>query len=542
MSGIPPLNAAGSILSLFDGRQDCFGEQADNGAYYTQKKKLTQREIEKHLLGEKTIGVYLLKKGRVTFAALDFDSKGPQAKEAILYCQRWLNGWAIPSFIEPSGNKGLHLWVFFKDWVSADKVRKVLFYLLESLESDTGISEPEGHPIEIFPKQSGGVDLGNLIKLPFGIHRVTGKRTRFITHDNHIIELDDILASPAINEDILDVIIENIPGLPDTAHEPTQQPQGQGLPCFSNTSATIIEEGARHAIGFRRSVHLFRQGHAKDAAEALMILWDEENCRPSIGAKVIKRNITSAYSGKYGFGCLDPIIQKYCDPSCPIHKKRHLQTDNPPEGAPESEVGPIREILTHPPKWEVTARVIVDDENHEATVILTTTELFSLKVVQNRFFERLRVRLFTNMKPGDWINYIQSLGISGKIEVEDAPYDASKEEMVAKRIYDWLGTTPKAISESDVMAGRPIDRSGRYYFLPEAVEDMLKRRYHISIGRDDLYLTIRNIGGAIGRDKGTLVKFSHKTFRAWSLPHIVVEEPNTQQQLDTDDPDAELDF
>lgn len=548
MSGIPPLNAAGSILSLFEGRQDCFGEQAVTGAYYTQRKKLTQREIERHLLGEKTIGVYPLKKGKVTFAALDFDSKGPQAKEAILYCQRWLNGWAIPSFIEPSGNKGLHLWVFFKTWVSADKVRKVFLHLLQCLENDTGISEPEGHAIEIFPKQSGGVDLGNLIKVPFGIHQITGKRTRFVSHDNQIIELEDLLASPIIDEVILDAIIEDIPEgqLPDYSNtEVLQQSQTQGLPCFANTSATIIEEGERHAIGFRRSVHLFKQGHAKDAAEALMILWDDENCKPPIGTKVIKRNITSAFSGKYGFGCLDPIIQKYCSPECPIHKKRHLQTDNPPEGALESEIGPIREILTYPPKWEVTARVLVDEQNHEATVMLTTSELFSLKVVQNRFFERLRVRLFTNMKPGDWVNYLHSLGLSGKIDVEEAPYDASKDEMVSKRIYDWLETTPKAINESDVMAGRPVDKGNRYYFLPETVEDMLKRRYHISINRDDLYIIVRNIGGAIGRAKHTVFRIGNKTFRAWSLPYSI-KEPDEQQiaQPDTvvDDPDAELDF
>ena len=547
MLGIPPPNAAGSILSLFEGRKDCFGEQTNTGTYYAKRKKLTQQEIEKHLLGEKTIAIYPLKKGKVTFAVLDFDSKGPQAKEAILYCQRWLKGWAIPSFIEPSGNKGMHLWVFFKTWVPADKVRKAFLYLLRCLEDDTGISRPEERSIEIFPKQSGqsgDVEFGNLIKIPFGIHRITGKRTRFInSYNNRVIELEELLASPTIDEAALDAIIEDIPEdqLLDT--EVSQQAQTQGLPCFVKTSTAIIEEGERHVVGFRRSVHLFKQGHTKDSAEAMMLLWDEKNCRPPIGAKTIKRNINSAFSGKYGFGCLDPIIQKYCSPECPIYKKRHLQTDSPSQGA-ESEIGPIKEILTYPPKWEVTARALVGEQNHETTVIFTTSELFSLRVVQNRFFERLRIRLFTNMKPGDWVNYLHSLGLSGKIDVEEAPYDASKDEMVSKRIYDWLETTPKAMSEADVMAGRPVDKGGRYYFLPETVEDMLKRRYHISIKRDDLYIIVRNIGGSsLGRDKHTVFRMGNKTFRAWSLPHRtkeVAEHQNTQS--DISDLDAELDF
>ena len=155
------------------------------------------------------------------------------------------------------------------------------------------------------------------------------------------------------------------------------------------------------------------------------------------------------------------------------------------------------------------------------------------------------MRLFTNMKPGDWVNYLQSLGVTGKIDVEEAPYDASKEEMIIKRIYDWLETTPKAISESDVLAGRPVDKGNRHYFLPESVEDVLKRRYHISINRDDLYIIIRNIGGAIGRDKGTLVRFSGKIFRAWSLPYQIKKSDDQQiAQVDAvvDDLDAELDF
>lgn len=518
MLGIPPLSAAGSVLSLFQGRQDCFGEQAGNGAYYTQRKKLTQREVEKHLLGEKTIGIYPLKKGKVTFAALDFDSKGPQAKEAVLYCQRWLNICGIPSFIEPSGNKGIHLWIFFKKWVCADKVRKVLYHLLASMEEDTGIHNTEGHPIEVFPKQSGGVDLGNLIKLPFGIHRVTGNTTRFVNCANEVLLLDDLLVSPEISEDILDTIIDDIVVRVDATSAVSNAAQAQGLPCFSDMSNTSIVEGARHAIGFRRSVHLFKQGHSKDAAEAMMILWDKENCNPPIGQKTIKRNITSAYSGKYGFGCLDPIVQKHCNDSCPIYKKRHLQTDNPIEGAPESEIGPIKEIMTVPPKWEVTARVLLNDENHEATVMFTTSELFTLKAVQNRFFEELRVLLFTNMKSNDWVNYIQSLGVSDKIEIEDAPYDASKEQQILRRVYDWLAATPKATTEPDIIAGRPVEKTGRFYFQPESVEDMLKRRHQISVDRNDLYIIIRAAGGAIGRDKNTLFRIGEKVFRGWSLP------------------------
>ena len=163
------------IAVLFEGRRDYHVEQRSNGDYL-KVVGLTLEDIRQHLAGAKTIGVYPLKDGKVTVAVLDCDTKTPQARESVLYCKRWLEKWGIRSFIEPSGNKGSHLWIFFKDWVSAQKVILVLSYLLHKMSEDLSSTVP----FEIFPKQAGGVEFGNAIKLPFGIHRKTGLRTFFL--------------------------------------------------------------------------------------------------------------------------------------------------------------------------------------------------------------------------------------------------------------------------------------------------------------------------------------------------------------------------
>src|SRR5262249_3938263 len=76
--------------------------------------------------------------------------------------------------LEDSGFKGRHLWVFLEQPEPAG----TLHLLGRLLLAGQPPLLPGGLPLEFFPRQSErkGKGLGNLIKLPLGIHRRTGRR------------------------------------------------------------------------------------------------------------------------------------------------------------------------------------------------------------------------------------------------------------------------------------------------------------------------------------------------------------------------------
>jgi len=85
----------------------------------------------------------------------------------------------MPPLMEDSGYKGRHLWLFFEVPEPARVVHQFGSLVLRTFDVRTPDIQ-----IEFFPKQgSVGGGLGNLIKLPLGIHRRTGRRSRFLQPD-----------------------------------------------------------------------------------------------------------------------------------------------------------------------------------------------------------------------------------------------------------------------------------------------------------------------------------------------------------------------
>ncbi len=76
---------------------------------------------------------------------------------------------------ENSGYKGRHYWVFLEEPETAD----VLHLFGRLLLASQAMQLPPGMHLEFFPKQARvrSKGLGNLIKLPLGIHRRTGYRS-----------------------------------------------------------------------------------------------------------------------------------------------------------------------------------------------------------------------------------------------------------------------------------------------------------------------------------------------------------------------------
>ncbi|GAB6190132.1 hypothetical protein JCM30566_18750 [Marinitoga arctica] len=186
----PSSNLIRRFMELFSGREDVFSIQFDNG-YKPVRRPLNYKDVIQHLKGEKTIGIYQLKKDNsIKFAAFDIDIKKSYLHDENKYIYEEnsrkvakkliseLNNENINNYIEYTGNRGYHIWMFFDTPILSYKVKIIMEKILERIDLEEGID------VEVFPKQTelnGG--LGNLIKIPLGIHRKTGKKCLFVNEN-----------------------------------------------------------------------------------------------------------------------------------------------------------------------------------------------------------------------------------------------------------------------------------------------------------------------------------------------------------------------
>ena len=166
--------------SLFRGREDVFAVRwqksgTDITGYTpvipdrnkTAYKPLTQGDIEQHLLGNVTLGIYpLLKDATSHFIVADFDEKSwkSDAQALVGVCAHY----GVPVTLETSrSGNGAHVWCFFEKPIKASKSRKLFLTLLREAKCIDDYARNESFD-RLIPNQDmhSGKGLGNLIALP----------------------------------------------------------------------------------------------------------------------------------------------------------------------------------------------------------------------------------------------------------------------------------------------------------------------------------------------------------------------------------------
>lgn len=187
------------FLELFRGRPDVHARQwaAPTGGfgYNPVAAPLSPALVEEHWRGRQTLGVYQLDENcNVRWVAFDVDVRSDLVATALKQRARWqaLMGAAfrtaaaiadlcamegLKTVVEYSGFKGYHVWLPLSRPCPAAEARE--FGLL--IHSHAGEVSAEVS-VEVFPKQVRlqGKHLGNLIKLPLGVHQRTGRRSAFV--------------------------------------------------------------------------------------------------------------------------------------------------------------------------------------------------------------------------------------------------------------------------------------------------------------------------------------------------------------------------
>lgn len=150
-------------------RWDMYARQLDDGRYVCIRKPLSLDHIFAHLSGFLTLGGYVLdQKSQARFVVLDADDENGYSR--LKFVAGKMSDDDIPSYLEKS-RRGGHLWIFLPGAVMGKNVRVFGQGLLQAYDCED---------VELFPKQDTSRDgPGSLIRLPFGIHRVSGQRYGF---------------------------------------------------------------------------------------------------------------------------------------------------------------------------------------------------------------------------------------------------------------------------------------------------------------------------------------------------------------------------
>ena len=244
-------DAALTFVARFGGREGVHARQWVSGqgkhGYAPISEPFSPAVARQHLLGQYTVGVYPIRLNQtVRFLAFDFDAakgtrdmvaQGTRQWEAALRlvhaaAVRLLDvaaGVGLIGLLEDSGWKGRHVWFFFSSSVSAAAARQLADRLLAQVQP-----LPPEVSIEIFPKQGflRPDQVGNLIKLPLGVHRVTGRRSLFLAADGTAIAdpIEALRTVPLIDRDTLNALVAQLPapvGAPGRGRAATTSEDGE---------------------------------------------------------------------------------------------------------------------------------------------------------------------------------------------------------------------------------------------------------------------------------------------------------------------------
>lgn len=197
-------NTLRKFIQTFVGREDIYCKESINynrkRSFTPQMIPLTEKEIEKHLKGETTLDTYIQRQNStVRHIVYDIDiskkillkysndtdeykeyMKQAAAKASTVIEK--LRHFGISAYVELSGNRGFHIWIFLVEWIP---VRYAVMF--NEIVLNGVLNDNDDITIECFPNKTRVKQgkLGQVIKLPYGLHIKTEKRSYFIDEDGN---------------------------------------------------------------------------------------------------------------------------------------------------------------------------------------------------------------------------------------------------------------------------------------------------------------------------------------------------------------------
>ncbi|MGA1845994.1 CRISPR-associated primase-polymerase type A1 [Deferribacter abyssi] len=200
------------LYNLFNGREGVYARQWKNQkgdcGYIPVYEPLSEKVIKNHLQGNISVGIYQLRiDSTVTWMVFDVDVAKYALKNVLTDEKKWAemqsllnkqarlvqeecNKFNIYTYLEDSGYKGRHCWIFFDKPVPSRIAKKFGDLLVENIDRVSPDIVVEVFPKQNFVRKDG---LGNLVKMPLGIHLKSGKRSFFYNEKGKIKDLNEYL-------------------------------------------------------------------------------------------------------------------------------------------------------------------------------------------------------------------------------------------------------------------------------------------------------------------------------------------------------------
>jgi hypothetical protein len=269
------------LLALV-GNPAVYAVQREDGSWEPVREKLTRSVLRRHLAGEVTVGTYIVKPpDQARTLVFDIDAPEEEQQQAMLSAVLDALGAAgLSGAVEFSGRKGYHVWVVVSDYVPA----ALLYQIGRGLRVEAGLPD-----LEVFPKQTEVRDLGNLVKVPGGVHRVTGKENNWITYGHSLWNKD--LLTPTEVEAAAKLYPEVSLRRKSAAEFETIE-----YPCVHGVQEGVTEGGRNNSL-FHLAVMLRRWSLTDENVEAVVRRSNERADPPLPDAEVDALLESSRHSG-----------------------------------------------------------------------------------------------------------------------------------------------------------------------------------------------------------------------------------------------------
>jgi hypothetical protein len=373
----------------------------DEVGYAPVQAPLDPGLAEAHLRGDVTVGSYLVRHGDLCAQlVLDLDARREAVEAAAGDADRVrdlagriaaegvrmsaaLRQAGVPHLLFDSGYKGRHLWIFIDPPAPAGQVRAIARAWATALAP----RDPD-LDLELFPKQdrvpAGG--LGNLVKLPLGIHLRTGRRCHLLDAAGGVVDdpwptlravpavsLADLQTPPPLGPGagvaLLAIVPAPLPAPPVPVAPPFTEADWDARPRLAAvmSGCAVLREVVRRAVADRRLVHDERLalehslGHYPEGVEAIGWLLERVGSteprmgRPHQGSplscKGMRRRLPKVADA---VGC-DCVLEDPDTYPNPLLHARHLRADAPPP-APD-----LDELLERLGRLEERARAVQEE-------------------------------------------------------------------------------------------------------------------------------------------------------------------------------------
>lgn len=405
------------------------------------------------------------------WGALDVDD--PDTDHQAL--ARQVSERGLPLTVCRSKSGGAHLYCFFIEPVpAADLVSK-----LKRWQLALKVKNPDGRPVEIFPKQTslGAGSVGNWINLPYYGGDDTNRFA--VAADGHRLTLTEFL-------DVAEG--QRLTHTQFKVKEPSFPPSDprffdDGPPCLQKMVATGDGFSAGNRNQALYNVGIYLKVRYPDTWESRIETFNDEVLDPALERDEVDTIIRSLERKDYVYKCDDAPIVHFCQ-RAKCRKRRfgieHFLEKHREEAFPD--IVDFTKFETDPPYYTFTVngkRVRIQGAGG-----LRNYERFSTTV-----FEQANYNL-PILKYAHWHRKMNEL--LARMSIVEPPRDAGATGQLLQLTAEFLDLRRRSESRESLLLGKPYQEKGKIYFRSRDLLEFLDRkRFRLINAPSDVWSVLR---------------------------------------------------